>query len=417
MTNTRAAPLAMGILGAMVFLVSLGYGAGLPLVQFYLERYLGQRDPAVTAWHVGMLGGAYTFALFAFAPWWGRRSDRHGRMPVLATGFAAHLIGTALAALAPNLTIVYVARVLAGAGAAAILPAAQAFITDISDAEARNRRFVLLGSAAFLGFLAGPAFGSWMAGPIMRMPLGDMPAMVNWPALAVALTGVPILIVLPSCLATRAREQFHSAAPSGSSVFRRRFVVASMVLAFFASFATGTFEVGFSLFGGQTLGLPSRTMAVMFITCSLAMLAAQSLLLLRSVRQRIDQRWLAAAFGGSALALAFTSFVPDAASLALLIAIVATGIGMVGPVLSYELLEADRSSSGAVLGRQAAAGNLGQAIGSIAAGGVFAWHPLAPFWIAAIGLVLGGSAALRWWGPARAQTRTEPHRSTAPLAH
>ncbi len=72
-----------------------------------------------------------------------------------------------------------------------------------------------------------------------------------------------------------------------------------MGMALLASFAVGTFEVGFTLFGGQTLGLASGTMAVMFVTCSLAMLAAQSTLLLQGVRRRINQRWVAAAFGTS----------------------------------------------------------------------------------------------------------------------
>lgn len=413
MSSSRAAPLAVGLLCAVVFLVSLGYGSGLPLVQIYLGRYLARPDAAAIAWHVGMLGGTYTFALFVFAPWWGRRSDRHGRMPVLAVGFATYLVGTAMAAVAPNLAAVYMARLLAGAGAAAIMPAAQAFIADISDAEARSRRFVLLGSAVFLGFLTGPAFGSWVAGPLMRMSLPQMPGMVNWPALAVALAGVPLLVVLRSCLAG-VGKQTSSMAPRRSSIFRRRFVVASMVLAFFSSFAAGTFEVGFSLFGGQTLGLPSRTIAVMYIACSLAMLAAQSLLLVPSLRDRLNQRWLAGAFAGSAVALGFTSVVPDAASLALLIGIVGTGVGMVGPVLAHELLERDRSAAGEVLGRQAAAGNLGQAIGSVMAGGAFALHPLAPFWLAAFGLVLGASATLRWWGPAREeQARTGLRRGEA----
>lgn len=405
MTSMRSAALSMTVLAAMVFLVSLGYGAGLPLVQLYLGQYLADVTAATVAWHVGMLGGVYTFALFLFAPWWGRQSDRHGRLPVLAAGFAAYLVGTAIAGLAPSLAVVYVARLLAGAGAAAIMPGAQAFIADISDADARSRRFVALGSAAFVGFLAGPAFGSWVAGPLMGMKTSQMPGMVNWPALLVAIAGVPLLVVLPSCLGKAVRRE-DVKGPRRASLLRRRFLVASMVLAFFASVAVGTFEVGFSLFGGQTLGLPSRTMALMFITCSVAMLAAQALLLLRSVRARIDRWWVAAAFAASALALAFTSVVPDAASLALLIAIVATGVGMVGPVLSYELLEADRSSTGAVLGRQAAAGNLGQALGSVAAGAVFALHPLAPFWAAALALVLGASATLRWWGPAREQVRT-----------
>ena len=174
-----------------------------------------------------------------------------------------------------------------------------------------------------------------------------------------------------------------------------------MLLALLASFAVGTFEVGFNLFGTQTLGLTTATMAAMFITCSLAMLAAQSMLLLSSVRRRVDQRWVAAAFAGSALALAFTSLVPDAGSLGLMIAVVATGAGMVGPVLSYELLERKADAPGALLGRQAAAGNLGQALGSMSAGSLFTFAPMAPFWTAAVILLLGAVLSMVWWGPTR----------------
>lgn len=174
-----------------------------------------------------------------------------------------------------------------------------------------------------------------------------------------------------------------------------------MVLAALATFAVGTFEVGFSLFGGQTLGLTSSTMAIMFVTCSVAMLVAQSMLLLPAVRRRIDHRWVAATFAASAIALSFTSVVSDAGALGLLVAVVGTGVGLIGPVLSYELLERDGTARGALLGRQAAAGNLGQALGSVSAGSLFTLHPAAPFWLAAIALLLGAGAAYALWGAAR----------------
>jgi len=303
---------AMMVLGAMVFIVSLGYGAGLPLIRSLLLRYLDAMPASAVAWHVGLLGGSYLFALFLFAPLWGRLSDRHGRVPVLVIGFAAFLVGGAGMALAPNLGAVYAARLLAGAGAAAIMPTAQAFVADISTTIDRSRRFVLLGSAAFAGFLAGPALGTWLAGPAMGMAVGQMGSMLDWPALVVAITGIPLLLLAPSCLGHNtglARPVILSAEPS-----RKRFVHASMLLALLASFAVGTFEVGFNLLGTETLGLTTATMAAMFITCSLAMLVAQSTLLLSSVRRRIDHHWVAAAFAGSALALVFTFWVPGAGS-------------------------------------------------------------------------------------------------------
>ena len=390
---------AMPLLGAMVFIVSLGYGAGLPLIRPYLLRYLGAVPASTLAWHVGMLGGVYLFALFMFAPLWGRLSDRRGRVLVLLIGFAAFLVGSVGTTLAPSLGLVYAARLLAGAGAAAIVPTAQAYIADLSSTIDRSRRFVLLGSASFIGFLAGPAFGTWLAGPVMGVAVGQMGGMLNWPALAVALAGVPLLLLTPWCLGRNHAVARSLAAEDGAS--RKRFVHASMLLALMASFAVGTFEVGFNLFGSQTLGLTTTTMAAMFITCSLAMLAAQSMLLLSSVRRRIDQRWVAAAFAGSALALAFASLVPNAGSLGLMIAVVATGAGMVGPVLSYELLERQSTAPGKLLGQQAAAGNLGQALGSMGAGSLFTLAPMMPFWAAAMTMLVGAALSMAWWGPAR----------------
>lgn len=390
---------AMPLLCAMVFVVSLGYGAGLPLVRPNLLVYLGAAPASTVAWHVGMLGGVYLFALFLFAPLWGRLSDRHGRVRVLLIGFAAFLFASAATALAVSLGTVYVARLLAGAGAAAIVPTAQAYIADCSTTVDRSRRFVLLGSASFVGFLSGPAFGTWLAGPVMGMPVGQMGGMLNWSTLSVALAGLPLLLLAPWCLGRN-----HPVAPlfvAKDSPTRKRFVCASMLLALLASFAVGTFEVGFNLFGSQTLGLPTSTMAVMFITCSVAMLAAQSMLLFSAVRRRIDQGWVAIAFAGSALALAFTSLVPDGGSLGLMIAVVATGAGMVGPVLSYELLERHSAAPGRLLGQQAAAGNLGQALGSMGAGSLYTLEPMLPFWAAALILLIGAALSVAWWGPAR----------------
>lgn len=398
--GTRQSIRPMALLVVVVFVVSLGYGAGLPLIQPYLARYLGPDVPQRLAWHVGMLGGVYTFALFLFAPTWGRLSDRHGRAMVLMAGFAAFLVGSAAAALAPNLEAVYAARLLAGAGAAAIMPTAQAYIADTSSSTDLSRRFVLLGGASFLGFLSGPALGAWLAGPVMGMSLGQMPSMVNWPALLIATVGIPILLLTPAGLARPGRTT--AALPATPpTIHRHRFVLASMVLAALASFAVGTFEVGFTLFGGQTLGLSSSALAVMFVTCSVAMLGAQSMLLLPGVRRRIDQRWVAATLALSALALSFTAVVSGAGALGLLIAVVGTGVGLIGPVLSYELLERDRSEPGGLLGRQAAAGNLGQALGSFSAGSLFTLHPVAPFGLVALVLLFGAGAAYALWGAAR----------------
>jgi len=84
-----------------------------------------------------------------------------------------------------------------------------------------------------------------------------------------------------------------------------------------------------------------------------------------------------------------------------MIAVVATSAGMVAPVLSYELLERQSEPPGRLLGRQAAAGNLGMALGSMSAGSLFALAPMLPFWTAGLVLLVGAALTLTWWGPAR----------------
>jgi len=69
-----------------MFAVALGYSVVLPVLPFLVERLLGAADPAAASRHTGLLTGAYTLALFLFAPLWGRLSDRHGRRRVLLLG-------------------------------------------------------------------------------------------------------------------------------------------------------------------------------------------------------------------------------------------------------------------------------------------------------------------------------------------
>ena len=92
---------------------------------------------------------------------------------------------------------------------------------------------------------------------------------------------------------------------------------------------------------------------------------------------------------------------PDAGSSGLMIAMVATGAGMVGPVLSYVLLERQADAPGALLGRRAAAGNLAQALGSMRADSLFPVAPMASFWAAAAILLPGAVLAMVCRGPTR----------------
>ncbi|WP_348012980.1 hypothetical protein [Roseateles sp.] len=120
---------------------------------------------------------------------------------------------------------------------------------------------------------------------------------------------------------------------------------------------------------------------------------AQSTLLLSSV-QPYRSALTGCSIFGLGLGTGVSSLMPGGGSLGLMIAVVATGVGMVGPVLSYELLERQSAKPGKLLGQQAAAGNQGQALGSTDAGSLFTLTPMMPFWAAALILLVGAALSL-----------------------
>jgi MFS family permease len=111
---------------------------------------------------VGAVVGVYSIMQFFFAPVWGRLSDRIGRRPVILASLTASCIGYLLFAFANNLTLLFVSRIIAGAGGANI-STAQAYITDMTTPERRAKGMGLIGAAFGLGFILGPPLSGILA--------------------------------------------------------------------------------------------------------------------------------------------------------------------------------------------------------------------------------------------------------------
>lgn len=78
----------------------------------------------------------------------------------------------------------------------------------------------------------------------------------------------------------------------------------------------------------------------------------------------------------------------------------AAGIGVLIPSLAVRISSAAGVRQGWAMGRQAAAANLGQAIGAAATGSLFALAPPLPFLVAG-GLAVLAAGAAAWEGAAR----------------
>ena len=149
-------------------LVSVGMGF---TVLFPILAPLG-RDIGLSEVEITTVIAASGLMVFLFSPFWGRRSDVWGRKTVLLIGLFGFSAGTALfnsvlyAGLSGWLTgtVLFVALVLARMTHAcmmsASMPAANAYMADITDVAGRPRGMAAAGAANNIGSILGPAVAS-----------------------------------------------------------------------------------------------------------------------------------------------------------------------------------------------------------------------------------------------------------------
>lgn len=369
---------------AVIFVVSLGYGVVLPVLPFLLARELGETARAAVAWHTGLLTGVYMLASFLFAPLWGRISDRFGRRPVILIGLAGFSGAMLWFALARGLVFVYGARVLAGVFAAAVLPVIFAWLSDVGTPHMRARTFAWLSAASALGFLFGPALSGWLA----SAEFAGQDDALALPFYAAALLSGAMWFVaywfFPESVPRRAGSESEPGAPS---------LIWLLALSLLVMLGLGGYEVSLTLQGQQVLNLRPREIGWMFAGCSLVMILVQ-VFVLAPLLQRAGSRLLAPAFLAMAIGIVLLPYVTSYPAMLFGVGLVAAAAGMLIPALVYLVSLAAGAQQGAAIGRQTAAANLGQAVGSVAVGWLFAVHIEMPFWVIAALLGLGAVAAL-----------------------
>jgi DHA1 family tetracycline resistance protein-like MFS transporter len=142
------------ILG-ITFIDILGFSILIPLMPYFVKHF-GAPDIVV--------GGLFaTFALCQFigGPVWGNVSDRVGRKRVLIISQIGATIGWTMLAFAPNIGIVFLARIIEGFSGGNI-SVTQAYVSDLVEPEKRGRAFSYIGAAFSAGLVFGPLAGGFL---------------------------------------------------------------------------------------------------------------------------------------------------------------------------------------------------------------------------------------------------------------
>ncbi|WP_157121195.1 MDR family MFS transporter [Nocardia miyunensis] len=104
---------------------------------------------------------AYILAVTIVMPVYGRLGDLIGRKSVFAGAIAIFLVGSVVAAAAPNMAVLIAGRVVQGAGGGGLMITAQAIVADLVPPRKRATYLAPVGALFGISTVAGPLLGGW----------------------------------------------------------------------------------------------------------------------------------------------------------------------------------------------------------------------------------------------------------------
>ncbi len=168
MSNPAARKPATSFIFVTLVLSVVGFGLLIPVLPSLVKEFNGG-DLSAGSHAYGWIISTYALMQFVGSPIMGSLSDRFGRRRIILIATAGSTIDYVIMANAPNLTWLFVARVIAGF-TAGVLSTANAYIADVTPPEKRAQSFGLMGAAFGIGFVIGPVLGGFLGHIDLRLP-------------------------------------------------------------------------------------------------------------------------------------------------------------------------------------------------------------------------------------------------------
>ena len=359
----KKSPLATILL--VVFVDLIGFGMIIPILPLYAKSFRAEE------WQIGFLLACYSFMQFLASPVLGYISDSIGRKPVLLVSLLGSAIGYAVMASAQSLTMLFIARIIAGICGASVGTAA-AYIADITPPENRSRRMGLIGAAFGVGFVLGPAIGGilshfWTAGPF-------------WFGAGLAtLNAIAVLLVLPE--PERHVKRSEAAVPVANAVDRTGFdgiviLIATYFVAI-AGFAIVTMIYPQVL--DRRFNLNATQISLVFVFLGLVGAFIQGGAIGRLAKKFGDYKLAAAGLILMAVSMAVMPFAQNIGLFLVFTFGLAVGNSLAQPTLTAMASRlAATTTQGRVIGTMQSAGSLGRVVGPSAGGFMLGWDRSRP---------------------------------------
>jgi multidrug resistance protein len=360
----KKSPLATILL--VVFVDLIGFGMIIPILPLYAKTF------QAAEWQIGLLLGCYSFMQFLASPVLGYISDRVGRKPVLLVSLIGSAIGYAVMASAGSLTMLFVARIIAGICGASVGTAA-AYIADITPPENRSRRMGLIGAAFGVGFVLGPAIGGilsqfWTKGPFW---FGAGLALLN---------AIAVLLILPE--PEKHVKRSEARMPAGTDVVDQTGSggIPVLVVTYFvaiAGFAIVTMIYPQVL--DRRFSLTPAQISMVFVFLGLVGAFIQGGAIGRMAKRFGDYKLAATGLLLMAISMVVMPFAHNMPLFLVFTFGLAAGNSLAQPTLMAMASRlAATTAQGRVIGTVQSAGSLGRVVGPSAGGVMLGWDRLGP---------------------------------------
>ena len=149
----------MGFMTATMFLNFMGLTIIIPVIPYIIQNYTNE-----IALYVGLITSVGALSQFLAAPALGYLSDIYGRRPIVLWSLLGGAVGYVIFGIGGSLFMLFLGRIIDGLSAGDTT-AMFAYVADVYKSHERAKYYGILGAAAGLGFMAGPAIGG-LAGQI-----------------------------------------------------------------------------------------------------------------------------------------------------------------------------------------------------------------------------------------------------------
>lgn len=152
----------LGKTGTLIFLVVVSafpplttdiYLAALPTMVATLKTNQAMINLTLSLYFV-----AYAVGLL----FWGPLSEKFGRKPILMSGLAIYIVGSLCCALANNVEVLIVARLIQAFGGSAVTVVATVIVKDLYDGRAREKIMATIMSLVIIAPMIAPILGAFL---------------------------------------------------------------------------------------------------------------------------------------------------------------------------------------------------------------------------------------------------------------